>query len=337
MGLVAQNEGLEILMKVTREFLYAVAPGASASIVDQIVANADRIKITDATELAYFLGQSACETGGFTTIDENLYYTSVARIRAVWPSRFKSDSAAAPYVRNPQRLANKVYGGRFGNRPDTNDGWDYRGSGIKQTTFRANFAEVEATTGVKCVAHPELLREFPDAVDAAVVYWNKRNLGRFAKAGDLLGLTKAVNGGTNGLADRKTFTDRALRFIKSGKVTTLPSQKTERTDWLRRGSKDPARVKELQTKLRLAGFYVDGLVDGVFGAGTDRAVRDFQTAKGLISDGVAGPATLAALDSALNPPAPDGEQPAGLAGLFAALIQAILKLFARKGSEDGEK
>lgn len=325
-------------MLITAEFLYAVAPGASGTIVDQIVKFAHRIKITDPTELAYFVGQCACETGGFTQIEENLYYTSVRRLRQVWPTRFKSDSAAAPFVRNPKALANKVYGGRYGNRVGTDDGYDYRGSGIKQTTFRANFAEVETVTGVQCVAKPDLLRTFPHAVDAASVYWVKRDLGRYARAGSVEALTKAVQGGSGGLADRRLYTDRAIKFVQQSKMAPIPRQKTPRTDWLRRGSTDVGAVKSLQRDLIAAGQYENGKIDGSFGDGTDNAVRDFQRENGLIVDGVVGEKTIKALATKLgktNTPTgsqkPASERKNWLAAIFAALIRIVVGTFRKKG------
>ena len=324
-------------MRITAEFLYTVAPGANGGIVDAIVKFADRVKITDPIELAYFIGQCACETGGFTRIEENLYYTSVQRLRQVWPTRFKSDSAAAPYVRNPSALANKVYGGRFGNRPGTTDGYDYRGSGIKQTTFRANFAEVETVTGVQCVSQPDLLRMFPHAVDAASVYWTKRDLGRYARAGSVEALTKAVQGGSGGLADRRLYTERALKFVQQAKIAPIPRQKTAKANWLRKGSTGDA-VKALQRDLLAAGYYDGGRVDGNFGDGTDNAVRDFQRENGLIVDGVVGEKTVKELARKIGKPVtpPTSEKPAsgqknGLAAIFAALIKLIVGMFQKRG------
>lgn len=111
--------------------------------------------------LAYILATPYHEVGStFAPIRENLNYSTAARIRAVWPSRFKSAAAAAPYVRNPQKLANFVYGGRadLGNT-EPNDGWVYRGGGYPQTTGRGNYRRSGQLVGVDLVSSPERILE----------------------------------------------------------------------------------------------------------------------------------------------------------------------------------
>jgi putative chitinase len=92
-------------------------------------------------DAAYCLATGYWETGGaFEPVEENLNYTTAARLRAVWPKRFKSDAAAKPYVRNPQALAEKVYGGRedLGNT-EPGDGWLFRGRNLPQLTGRGRY------------------------------------------------------------------------------------------------------------------------------------------------------------------------------------------------------
>lgn len=103
-----------------------------------ILAEAERRGLPD-EQTAYVLATAFHETGGkMQPIAENLNYTSASRIRQVWPSRFASVTAAQPYVRNPQALANKVYGGRMGNT-GANDGWLYRGRALAQITGKDNY------------------------------------------------------------------------------------------------------------------------------------------------------------------------------------------------------
>jgi putative chitinase len=101
----------------------------------------DASSYKDVRWLAYALATAFHETGGkIQPVEENLNYTTAAQICKTWPVRFPSEAAAKPYVRNPQKLANLVYGGRMGNRaPD--DGWTYRGRGLPQQTGRQMYAK----------------------------------------------------------------------------------------------------------------------------------------------------------------------------------------------------
>lgn len=106
---------------------------------------------------AYVLATAYHETGlAMSPNVENLNYTNASRIRAVWPSRFPSVAAAQPYVRNPNGLANKVYNGRLGNRPGTDDGWNYRGRGQVHLTGLDNYAKAGKLLGIDLVSSPDL-------------------------------------------------------------------------------------------------------------------------------------------------------------------------------------
>lgn len=108
------------------------------------------------THRAYMLATAYHETGlNMSPNEESLNYTTAARIRAVWPSRFASETAARPYVRNPKALANKVYNGRMGNREGTDDGWTYRGRGQVHLTGSSNYGKASIATGVDLIANPD--------------------------------------------------------------------------------------------------------------------------------------------------------------------------------------
>lgn len=324
-------------MKITADMIYAVAPGAKREIVDGIVAGtADFLKfgIVAKRDIAFFLGRAAVETAGFTRLEENLYYTSTKRLRQVWPGRFKSDAAAAPYVRNPQALANLTYGGRLGNVLP-NDGWLYRGSGDFQTTGGYNFRKVQIGGGIPCINKPELLREHPGALTAALVYWKDNNLGRFVAANDVAGLCKAVQGGLAGLADQRLFTDRALRAVDG-----VAPPRVDTSGWLRKGDKGSV-VREAQGHLQRHGFYVGGKLDADFGDGMADAVEHFQRARGLVADGVIGTATWEALRAVASPTAPDPHagpadvptvpvEAPGIWQLLVTLLTAIFGALRRK-------
>lgn len=285
------------MKRIDPEYLYAIAPGASKAVVDGIVAHQALLAqygLTD-DDVPFFFGQIATETGGFTKLEENLTYTSIKRLRQVWPARFPSDAAAAPYIRNPQALANLTYGGRLGNRSGTSDGWNFRGSGAAQTTGRYNFSMVEKATSKPATTQPDLLRSFPLALEAACVYWRDNKLLRFVANGDIVGLTKAWQGGDGGLADRRLFTDRAQRAWKALPPTKV-RQRDENPTWPRKGLIGE-QVTHIQKRLQAHGEYVGGVLDGRFGDATDDAVRAFQASRGLVVDGVVGEATLKALNA----------------------------------------
>jgi putative chitinase len=162
--------------------------------------------------LAHWLGQMAHESGGFRVLVENLNYTSAASLSRVWPSRFRTPSAATPFVRNPQALANKVYGGRMGNT-QPGDGWRFRGRGLVHLTGRSNYETAERATGLPLVSKPDLAADPENAVRLAVWYWNSKNLNILADADDVRRLTRRINGGTIGLADRITRTNRAKALL----------------------------------------------------------------------------------------------------------------------------
>ena len=158
-------------------------------------------------EIPDFLGQVLHESARLERMEEGLSYASVARLREVWPKRFQTDESAAPFVRNPVGLANRVYGGRMGN-DGPNDGWLYRGSGPIAVTGKDNFAALEAATGLPLVRSPDLLRRpGPEALRVCIAWWE----GNVPDAvmGNVAKVRRAVNGGLVGLADADALTDAA--------------------------------------------------------------------------------------------------------------------------------
>jgi putative chitinase len=176
--------------------------------------------------VAHALAQQSVETGGFSKLVENLNY-SVAGLRGTFGKTRISDadcqrlgrkagaSALPPAVQ--EQIANIVYGGAFGKNQlgndQTGDGWKFRGRGAKQTTGRFNYNDVKTVTGIDVVGNPDLLADPDMAVQAACIFWSKKNCNRFADQDDILGLTKAVNGGTNGLPERRAALARAKAIL----------------------------------------------------------------------------------------------------------------------------
>lgn len=154
-----------------------------------------RFDIGTPARAAAFLGQCCVESAAFTRLEENLFYTTAARIASVWPSRFRDAAAAAPFARLPQRLANRVYAGRNGNGDEASgDGWRYRGRGLKQLTGRRNYRDAAQGCGRDYLARPELVQEPEDAAMTAAFFWHKARCNEAADAGDHDAVTRLVNG-----------------------------------------------------------------------------------------------------------------------------------------------
>jgi putative chitinase len=184
------------------------------------------VGLTTPLRVAHALAQQSVETGGFSKLVESLNY-SVTGLRGTFGKSRISDAdcnrlgrpAGAPSLvaAVQEQIANIVYGGAFGKaqlgNTDPGDGWRFRGRGCKQTTGRANYTDVKTVTGIDVLANPDLLADPDMAVQAACIFWDKKNCNHFADQDDILGLTKTVNGGTNGLPDRKAALVRAKEIL----------------------------------------------------------------------------------------------------------------------------
>jgi len=160
-------------------------------------------------DLSAFLGQILHESDGLTRLEENLSY-SAERLTVVWPNRFPTKADAQPYARNPEALANRVYGGRMGNT-DPGDGWKYRGRGPLQVTGRDNYRSVGGIVGQDLEAMPELLEQPRFALEACIAWWEDRIPDELL--GDPEKTTRRVNGGLIGLAHREELTNAAREAL----------------------------------------------------------------------------------------------------------------------------
>ena len=181
------------------------------SWLESLTAAFQRFDISTPERQAAFIGQCAHESGNFKTLQENLNY-SAKGLNATWPSRFPSEEAAQPFHRNPEKIANKVYSGRMGNTEE-GDGWKYRGRGLIQLTGKDNYRLASDALGVDLVGNPDLVLSKEYAALTAAWYWNKRGLNKEADAKDFTGMTKKINGGTIGLADRVAHINSALNVL----------------------------------------------------------------------------------------------------------------------------
>jgi putative chitinase len=156
-------------------------------------------------DMTVWLGQVLHESGMLTHLEENLNY-SAQRLMTVWPKRFPTSEIASLYAHNPQALADKVYGGRMGNTA-TGSGYKYRGRGLLQVTGRDNYLGLSNATGLDFLTQPELLAEPKYALLSAITWW-KNNVHEDI-LNDSEAVTRKVNGGLVGLADRTRLTDLA--------------------------------------------------------------------------------------------------------------------------------
>lgn len=152
--------------------------------------------ITSRLQVSGFVAEALHESMFFTKMEENMSY-SAARLMAVWPRRFPTLALAQQYERNPQKLANFVYGGRadLGNAPlPSNDGWDFRGSGLLQCTGKANFQAADTYLGTAYTYNPNLPRTVPaDAVRISTWFWYAKGLNTLIATGGIDAVSHKIN------------------------------------------------------------------------------------------------------------------------------------------------
>lgn len=167
----------------------------------------DRFGINTSLLVAHVMAQISHECGAGHEVIENLNY-SASRMMQVWPSRFPTVASAEPYAHVPQKLANKVYNGRMGNKLGSNDGWSFRGRGASQTTGRDGYERLAKATGLDVVNHPDLVIDPKDFLLCGVADFINCGCLPYAKKDDIFNVTKRLNGGTVGLAERKVWLAR---------------------------------------------------------------------------------------------------------------------------------
>lgn len=256
-------------------------------------------EIVTVERVAGFISQCAHESNNFRSLEENLNYSadSLTRVfgRYFGPPPKRN---AKEYHRKPEKIANYVYMDQFrspkgalGNT-QPGDGWRFRGRGLKQLTGRTNYAAFGKTVQMTAEQAADYVATKKGAIDSACWFWDSRKLNSVADARDIVKMTKIINGGDIGLADRRDRWNHALRLFtgKSSMNNTtsvsVPKSKSvvNRNTVLKRGSTG-SLVKQLQEKLGIKA-------DGVFGGGTEATLKKWQAANGLSADGKAGPNTL---------------------------------------------
>ena len=164
--------------------------------VDHINAAMDHYGIRKPMQQAAFISQCAHESQAYQRTKENLNYSTPQRIRNVWPFRFKSVDSAAPYCRNPRKLANHVYANRLGNGDEeSGDGYAYIGRGLIQLTGRDNYRDAQRGMGLPLLAKPDLLEQDEYAAASAAWWWHEHNLNYWADQDDIDSVSGYINRG----------------------------------------------------------------------------------------------------------------------------------------------
>lgn len=171
-------------------------------------------EINTPLRVCHFLAQIIHESGYLRAKVENLNYSSQALSR-VFSKYFPSNSIAEEYERQPEKIANRVYANRMGNGDeDSGDGWKYRGRGLIQLTGKDNYKSCGNNLGLDLVNNPDLIINDPEVnVKTACWFWKKNDLNSLADKDDITSITKRINGGINGLTDRKNKLDVCKKVL----------------------------------------------------------------------------------------------------------------------------
>lgn len=176
--------------------------------------------ITDPREQAMFMAQMDHESGGFKASEESFKYRSAEQVMATSASARKRGKPAieAAMKQGPEALAELMYGGRMGNT-EKGDAHKFRGRGAIQLTGKDNYAAASKDLGIDLVSNPDMAADPEVAARVATWYWKKNNIGEAARKGDVTAVTKRINGGTNGLADRSSKYRGYLAASTTGTVS----------------------------------------------------------------------------------------------------------------------
>ncbi len=173
-------------------------------------------EINTPQRMAAFIAQCAHESGGFMVLTENLNYRWQS-LRKIFPKYFPDDTIAQDYASRPNKqeaIANRIYASRMGNGPEeSGDGYRYRGRGLIQLTGRSNYTWFAASLEISPEEASEYLTTFEGAAQSACWFWESNKLNQWADKGDILTLTKRINGGTIGLDDRIKHYEHALHVL----------------------------------------------------------------------------------------------------------------------------
>ena len=235
--------------------------------------------------VAGFVAQCGHESGGFRVLSENLNYSAKA-LNAIFPKYFRrAGRDANQYHRQPEKIANVIYANRMDNGDtDSGDGWRFRGGGILQLTGRYNYTQFAKAVDMTPEEAVDYVRTKKGAIDSACWFWDTNNINKWCDDMDVVGATKRINGGTIGLDDRKKHYLHAIDVLGGD----FEEPEVDYNQTIRKGSRGPL-VAEVQEKLDISP------ADGIFGPGTEKIGKHWQSSNGLVAAGIVGPKTLGKL------------------------------------------
>lgn len=202
-------------MLISRNLFQKVFPKVQDSYLDNLIEELnfqlEKFNIITKEQVAMFLAQCGHESGGFTRFTENLNY-STDRLLTVFPKYFKTRSDAEKVAHNPRAIANIVYANRMGNGDvNSSDGYKYRGRGIIQLTGRTNYTKFTSYIGEPDkLSNPDELNTIHYYVLMGVWFWK---INQLQTMNNIETVTKRINGGLNGLAERKQLYNKIRELL----------------------------------------------------------------------------------------------------------------------------
>ncbi len=170
-------------------------------------------EINTPVRVAAFMAQAHHESGGFVYLSENLNYSAKGLMKT-FAKYFPDEATAKAYANKPEKIANRVYANRMGNRDEASgDGWLHAGRGIIQLTGAENYRNFAMSLEITVKEASEYMQTFEGAAQSACWFWETNNLNKFADSGDFVTLSKRINGGTKGMEDRELQHARIRRIL----------------------------------------------------------------------------------------------------------------------------
>ena len=203
---------------VTLELLKEICPKTKATVLAKYVEPLNTVGehfglFENPKRMAAFIAQIAHESGGFNFVKEGLNYSDKGLV-GTFKKYFPTVASTAGYARNPAKIANKVYANRMGNGPESSgDGYKFCGRGLIQLTGKDNYTRFAKSISKSIDEAVAYLETAEGAVARAGWFWDTNKLSVYADKGDFVGLTRRINGGTIGLADRQHHYDIALKAL----------------------------------------------------------------------------------------------------------------------------